>query len=165
MIVDRPGTASLRDNLISKQRVRLKIVCLVLSVTLVSLGMIRAAEATQDPPGCTTNAVAFDIAKDKNNVVNGDIVTYTITVGNGGTPACTAKNLVVQAHCPNSSGNPTIAATVAVQNAIPNPLPVPQATFTYGTFPCTINVSSGVTTAQAQATLSGFLNDLAGIDD
>src|SRR5262249_53181833 len=70
-----------------------------------------------------------------------------------------------QAHCPDSSGNPTIAKAVTVQNAIPNPLPVPQATFTYGTFPCTINVSSGVTTAQAQATLSGFLNDLEGIDD
>jgi uncharacterized repeat protein (TIGR01451 family) len=169
MIFARPETASLRDNLrISKGRVRPKIVCLVLSVALVSLGMMRAAEAVQNPPGCTANAVGFTLSKQagKDTIVNGDTVTYTITISNGGSPACTASNLVVGAFCPDGAGNPTIpAANVNVQTAIPNPLLVPTAVFTYGTFTCTVKVNTGVTTATARDTLGGILNDLAGVDD
>ena len=43
------------------------------------------ASATQSPAGCTANNLSVNIAKNKNNIKNGDTVVFTITVVNPNT--------------------------------------------------------------------------------
>jgi len=156
-----------RDHLFEGEpRMWSKATCFALSLAVILLGWMGPAQAIQDPPGCTGPGVFFGLTKDPAGlIVNNSIVKYTITLQNDPFPACTASISAIQAFCPNANGQSTVPAMITVQNPIPNPLPVPTALFTYGTFECTVNVNPGVTIAQARDTLSGTLNDLVGADD
>jgi hypothetical protein len=132
-----------------------------LGVALVIGGSL--AEASQSPPGCTTNSVALDLGKSVSGLItNGQTVTYTVILGNAGGPSCDAGNISIQGFCPDTSGNPTILKTTFP--TIPS-LPASTPDFTVGTFQCVVTVNAGVTTAQAKDSLTGVLHDLPAVDD
>ena len=70
---------------------------------------------------------------------------------------------MIKGFCPDASGNPNSTPVVTFPT-IPT-LAVPTASFTVGTFQCVINVSPGIISPTAQATLSGSLQDNPQQDD
>lgn len=143
-----------------------KTACLALSLVGALVGFSSPVRASQIPAGCSNNGVSIDIQKSATQINNGDTVTYTITAENGGPPSCNTINNAITGHCPGPDGQPlAAAATITVQTPIPNPMGVPTAQFTYGTFSCVVSVNTGVTSPIASATLSGSLQDNPQQDD
>lgn len=149
--------------LTGEPRIRARTACLALAlgVALVIGGTL--AEASQNPPACTNNGVTVDLQKSVVGLItNGQTVTYTVTLANGGGASCDAGNIVIQGFCPDVNGNPTILKTTFATIAS---LPAPTAVFTVGTFSCVVTVNAGVTVATAEDTLTGVLHDLPAVDD
>ena len=153
-----------RNNpLTGKPRVWSQAACLVLALGVALLIGGSPVEATQSPANCTNNGVALDLQKSVPGLItNGQTVTYTVVLGNGGGASCSAGNIVIQGFCPDTSGNPTILNVTypTVAN-----LPAPTAVVTLPTFSCVVNLTAGLTTAVARASLTGLLHDNPNADD
>jgi hypothetical protein len=158
-----PRTLDRYNPLTGKPRMRVTAACLALTLGVAMVIGGSLAEASQSPAGCTNNGVALDLQKSVSGLItNGQTVTYTVVLGNGGGASCDAGNIAIQGFCPDTSGNPTILKTTFA--TIPS-LPAPTADFTVGTFQCVVTVGAGVTFAQAKDTLSGVLHDSTVTDD
>jgi hypothetical protein len=128
---------------------------------LASLGLImlfaQSAGAVQIPPGCTTDGVVLDISKSATAINNGDIVTFTVILGNPIGPGnCDSAALVARGFCPDGAGQPTILTKTFATIA---DLPVNSPIIAIGTFQCVMQINPGVTTAIARATVAGILFD------
>jgi len=117
------------------------------------------AQATQVPPGCTANNLTVNISKNKNNIKNGDSVTFTITVQNPNSPdTCdlTLGPAGLVFNCPGVTGAADGAQTVL----IPGNTTLPGGGVGFGpsafTVTCVVNVT-GTTSAQACVTAPGAL--------
>jgi len=161
-----PKMSGRNNPLIGKPRMWSSAMCLVLALGVALLIGGSPAEGSQVPPGCTNNGVALDIQKSVPGlIINGQTVTYTVTLGNGAFPSCDAGNIVIQGFCPDASGNPTILTPPTPPFVIIPNLPAPTAGFTVGTFDCVVTVNPGVVFAQAKDTLTGLLHDSPVTDD
>ena len=85
----------------------------VLVTAVVAFGAVGAAPARADqtPAGCSKNALALDISKDKTIVRQGDVVTYGISIGNAspGGGECNYTGVSVDFAVPG--GQPQVVAT------------------------------------------------------
>jgi uncharacterized repeat protein (TIGR01451 family) len=158
-----PRTFDRYNPLTGEPRIRARTACLVLvlGVALVIGGSL--AEASQSPAGCSANGVALDLIKSAaGTVTNGETVTYTVNLGNGGGASCDASNIVIKGFCPDASGNPTILnKTFPTISSLPNPT----TGFTVGTFDCVVSLNDGLSTATARDSLTGLLHDNTLVDD
>ena len=134
--------------------------CAVLVMAMVAFGAIGVAPAGahQDPMGCSRNALALDITKDKTVIHrSGDVITYGIFVGNPGQDACNYSDVTVDFAVPG--GQPQ---TVQVLAGIPSNTPLFQiATVTYTVPPVTGPVDL-VAHGHAVGTLHDAPNDHTG---
>ncbi len=157
------GTLDRNNPWSEKPRGGTKAACVALALGVAMLIGGSPAVASQIPPGCSTGDINLGLQKSTSSINNGDTVTYTVTLENGGPPSCTASNLVIRGFCPDATGDPNTVPQVTFPT-IAN-LSVPTAAFTVGTFSCVVTVNAGVTTASARNSLTGILNDLEGVDD
>lgn len=158
-----PRTFDRNHPLTGKPTGRARTACLALALGVVLAIGGSLAEASQNPPACTNNGVTVDLQKSVAGLItNGQTVTYTVTLANGGGASCDAGNIAIQGFCPDANGNPTILNTTFPTIAS---LPAPTPVFTVGTFNCVVSVIPGVTVATAEDTLTGVLHDLPAIDD
>src|SRR4051812_44064026 len=75
------------------------------------------ASASINPAGCNANNLTVNIAKNHNNIQNGDTVIFTVTISNPNTPdSCDItlgpSGLVFT--CPGPDGSPSGAQTVLI---------------------------------------------------
>src|SRR3974377_2204132 len=76
-----------------------------------------AGYASQDPPGCSANNFNVDIGVNANNVTNGTVVTWTVTVQNKNLPTSCSVTLGTNGLffiCPGPDGNPTGQKTTLI---------------------------------------------------
>ncbi len=76
-----------------------------------------AAHASQDPPGCSANNLNVNIGVKANNVTNGTLVTWTVSIQNPNLPASCAVTLGPEGLffiCPGPDGNPTGSRTTLI---------------------------------------------------
>jgi len=76
-----------------------------------------AGQASQDPPGCTANNLAVSIAVPSNNVTNGTVVTWSVTVVNPNLPTSCSVTLGSNGLyfiCPGPDGSPTGTRTTLI---------------------------------------------------
>ena len=117
------------------------------------------AVATQSPAGCTANNLSVNIAKNKNNIKNGDSVIFTITVVNPNTAdTCdlTLGPAGLVFNCPGTTGVANGPQTVLIPGGTTLPgggVGFGPATFTVT---CVVNVT-GTSSAQACVTAPGAL--------
>jgi len=127
---------------------------LILGVAVTALGIAVAVEASQSPPDCTTDAVSLGIQVSPKTIINGQTVTFMVTLGNGPFPACDAGQITIQGFCPDSTGNPTIPSQLFNITTLAAGTP----TFDVGSFQCKVTVDP-VTTATGSDVLNGVLHN------
>jgi len=157
-----PRTLDRDNRLTGKPRMRVWTTGLALTLGLALVIGGSLAEASQSPPGCNTSGVGLDIQKSATSITNGQTVIYTVKYDNSAAPSCDAASVVIKGFCPDATGQPNILNVT--YPTIPN-LPAPTAQVTLPTFSCVVNVSGGLTTATARATLTGLLHDNPNVDD
>lgn len=87
------------------------------SLSAMLLLSVAGLNAAQDPPGCTANNLNVNIGVTANNVTNGTVVTWFVTVQNPNLPTSCAVTLGSEGLfflCPGPDGNPTGAKTVLI---------------------------------------------------
>lgn len=76
-----------------------------------------AAYASQDPPGCSANNLNVNIGVKANNVTNGTLVTWSVSIQNPNLPTSCAVTLGPEGLffiCPGPDGNPTGSRTTLI---------------------------------------------------
>lgn len=133
------------------------------AAALVALagGVMFASPAAADvsPSGCTNNLLNVQLAKDKNLARPGDVIMYTVSVGNEGPGACDVTNATVTATMPALNGSPTgqsVVLATGVNFLAQAPLMI------IGTVPYIVAVNPGVSSVTAMSTVNGALHDTGG---
>jgi uncharacterized repeat protein (TIGR01451 family) len=119
-----------------------------LSLLMLSL----PAQASQSPAGCSANNLNVNIGVTANNVTNGTIVRWTVTVQNPALPTSCDVTLGPQGlyfTCPGASGLPTGARTNLIAGGTRIQPGYGPVTFNID---CPVNVNPGVASAQAEVT-------------
>lgn len=111
---------------------------------------VAPARADQSPAGCTANALALDITKDKTIVRQGDVITYGILIGNNGAGACNYTGVDVDFAVPG--GQPQVVATKLN-------LPAGTALHQIATVQYTVPAISGPVDLVPHANAGGVLHD------
>ena len=89
-----------------KLTINSKLLFSLAAAAAMAVGM-NQARATQDPAGCTANNFSVNISKNHQNVTNGTVVTYIITVQNfpGANPSSVSGPILIlvksRTLCPN----------------------------------------------------------------
>jgi hypothetical protein len=130
-----------------------------ITATVLVLGA-REAPAHLSPVGCNGNTLMVSISKDRNNIVSGTVVTYTITVENpakvGTIIGCdiTLGTNGLLFHCPAADGTTNGTMTTLIPANAPLPAGFGPATFTVQ---CTVVLNAGVQSAVAAVDAPGAL--------
>ena len=126
---------------------------------LVTVYLLSAtlAGAHQSPAGCTENGLVLFLAKDKTSIVDGETVTYTVTIANDfETGACDVTNATVSVTCPDAGGTPNGTTTVCTSGkTYPGGYPPTLECVV----PCVVTVNPGASVAVAKAEVHGVLHD------
>lgn len=130
----------------------------------MTLGLLVAqpalyVSAHQSPSGCNSNRFNISIIKDRTEVYQGQVLTYTVTAVNvnfNSDLACDITDAEIDVTLPAADGTPTgqVVTLVAHTN-----FPAGTSTTLIGTAPYTVNVNPGVTDIVAQARAQGTLHD------
>src|SRR5262245_57770581 len=108
----------------------------VFSVTPASA--VPPTQQHQSPPGCTSNNLSLDLAKSKTEIVSGEVVTYTVTVGNSAAGGgCDITGLDVTFTCPDANGTPNGTTSACLTDVA---LPAGTPPFTACQINCTVTV-------------------------
>jgi uncharacterized repeat protein (TIGR01451 family) len=118
---------------------------------LMWLGM--SAHAQEVPPGCNACGTTVQIARNPAIVPSGNIVTYTIRVGNDTAGSCDIQNATVLFYCPGVNGQPDLANPIVLTNGLNMAAGTPP--FVLAVTNCTVITSPGVTIAQARVEVTG----------
>ena len=133
-----------------------------LSVLVVAGG---AARATQSPPGCTSNDFVLNFAKDKTIVHVGDVITYTVKMGNPNTSGtgCDVDVSNLSVKTPDGVVHPLNLGPGASNTCS---YPIGTAVDIVGTVTYTASQADAVGGAlNASATVTGALHDSPIVDD
>lgn len=117
------------------------------------------ASAHQSPVGCNSNRFNISIIKDRTEVYQGQVLTYTVTATNvnfGNDIACDITAAAISVTLPAPDGTPTgqVVTLAGSQN-----FPAGSTTSIIGSASYTVNVNSGVSDIVAQARAEGTLHD------
>src|SRR5712692_1089613 len=133
-----------RDSQMTATRFGAKL--LVLTVFSLVVALADRAYAHRNPSTCNGNGVRVNLARSVPQAVNGQTVTYSISISNNddssiGLIACDATNVLVDFYCPAADGTPNLASPILVAN-IADLAPKPEGTLStsLGSKTCTINV-------------------------
>jgi hypothetical protein len=115
------------------------------------------ARADQSPPGCTSNSLDVEIARDHVLVRNGDVVNYTVTVANDAGTACDVSDATIVLTLPAPDGTPTgQKVTLASGQSYPAGM-VPHV---IGVVPWVVALNPGIADAVVTVTApSGVVHD------
>jgi uncharacterized repeat protein (TIGR01451 family) len=122
------------------------------------LGAFGATPATAhlSPADCNTNGLALDLVKSRTFVRPGDVVTYTVNVGNSATGACDLTGVTIALQLPAADGTAT-GQVVTLESGVD--LPAGTALRLSGTVNYTVAINPGVDTLIAEARANGVLHD------
>lgn len=115
--------------------------------------------AHQSPGGCNSNRFNISIVKDRTEVYQGQVLTYTVTAVNvnfNSDIACDITAATIDVTLPAADGTPTGQVVTLVANS---DFPAGTTTTLVGTAQYTVNVNPGVTDIVAQARAQGTLHD------
>lgn len=115
--------------------------------------------AHQSPSGCNSNRFNISIIKDRTEVYQGQVLTYTVTAVNvnfGSDLACDITAATIDITLPAADGTPTGQVVNLVTNT---DYPVGSSTVIIGTAYYTVNVNPGVVDIVAEARAQGTLHD------
>lgn len=144
---------SVRKKFSKKQKIALLVAVVVAVMSAV------AVTAHQSPGSCNSNRFNISITKDKTEVKQGDILTYTVTASNlnsGSDLACDITGADITLRLPAADGTPTgTLVTIATNQNFPGNTPVT----TLGTAQYTVNVNPGVIDIVAEGRAEGVLHD------
>lgn len=130
---------------------------IILSLLIAQPAMYVSAH--QSPGGCNSNRFNISIVKDRTEVYQGQVLTYTVTAVNvdfNSDIACDITAATIDLTLPAADGTPTGQVVILVSNTN---YPAGSSTALIGTAPYTVNVNPGVTDIVAQARAQGTLHD------
>lgn len=115
----------------------------------------RAAWGTQNPPGCSANNLVVNIAVNANNVTNGSIVTWKVTVWNP--PDASSCDITLGPSglyftCPGGNGLPTGAVTTLIPGGTTLPPGYGPTNFF---IPCLVLITNGAQSAIGEVSAPG----------
>lgn len=115
--------------------------------------------AHQSPGGCNSNRLNLSITKNKTEVRQGDVLTYSVTASNlnsGSDIACDITDADITVRLPAPDGTPTgTLVTIATNQSYPGNTPVTSI----GSAQYTVNVNPGVEDIVAEGRIEGVLHD------
>src|SRR5262245_5869069 len=137
-------------------RSSINIAAITLGILLIAMG--QTALAHQEPPGCSANNMTVQIGVLANNVTNGTVVIWTVTIANPAVPTSCDVTLGPQRAffvCPGPDGQPTGSRTNLIAGNTTLPPGYGPVTFN---IPCVVNLSPGLRTAQGEVNVTGVVH-------
>lgn len=113
------------------------------------------AQAAQSPPGCSANNLNVNIGVNANNITNGTVVTWVVTVQNPANPTSCDVTLGSEGLyflCPGPNGDPNGTRTTLIPGGTTLPPGFGPQVFE---IPCTVQVAAGVRTAEGKVSAPG----------
>jgi hypothetical protein len=138
------------------------VVVAVVGLALAVLIWSGGAQADVSPAGCNTNNMTLGISRlPSGTVINGQIITYTVSAANPGGglgTSCDVTNVLVIFTCPGLDGTPSGTETTLSGAGGDNFPADSSGNKTYPSVACTINVTSPGTTTVTGKAEAGFNN-------
>lgn len=134
---------------------------LLSALIALSLALLPSAPAIADqsPSGCNGNRLNASLIKDKTEVMQGDTITYTVTISNvnsGSDIACDITNATIQVTLPAADGTPT-GTVVTLASGVD--YLAGTALTVVGSAPYIVAVNPNVVDIVAQVSANGTLHD------
>lgn len=135
------------------------VLLLSLAITPLCTQPFTTVYAHQSPSGCNSNRFNISIVKDRTEVYEGQILTYTVTATNvnfGSDIACDITAANIDLTLPAADGTPTGQVVNLVTN---QDFPAGTTTTLVGTAQYTVDVNPGVVDIVAEGRAQGTLHD------